>query len=83
MGKTPVVTINAKRLSVNMISAITNRGSWRFMLYEQNRSARILLRFMKRRIKDAGRNVYLILDKLRVHHAKLVKAWLQRHQSEI
>ena len=53
------------------------------MMYEQNRSARILLRFMKRRIKDAGRNVYLILDKLRVHHAKLVKAWLQRHQSEI
>lgn len=39
--------------------------------------------FMKQRIKDAGRNVYLILDKLRVHHAKLVKAWLQRHQSEI
>jgi transposase len=53
------------------------------MLYEQDLNARVLLRFMKRLIKDAGRKVYLILDNLRVHHAKLVKAWLQKHQSAI
>jgi transposase len=82
-GQTPVVSINAKRFSVNMISAITNRGTLRFMMYEQNLTARILLRFMKRLIKDAGRKVYLILDNLRVHHAKLAKAWVERHQSDI
>lgn len=38
---------------------------------------------MKRLIKDAGRKVMLILDNLRLHHAKLVKAWLDRHISEI
>ena len=27
-------------------------------------------------IKDADRKVFLILDNLRVHHSKLVKAWL-------
>jgi len=82
-GQTPTVVINAKRFSTNMIPAINNRGTLRFMMYDENMTARILLRFMKRLIKDAGRKILLILDKLRVHHAKLVKAWLQRHSSEI
>jgi len=82
-GQTPTVVMNAKRFSTNMISAINNRGTLRFMMYDENMTVRILLRFMKRLIKDAGRKVLLILDNLRVHHAKLVKAWLQRHSSEI
>ena len=30
-----------------------------------------------------GRKVYLILDNLRVHHSKPVKAWLEVHQEAI
>jgi len=29
------------------------------------------------------RKVFLILDNLRVHHAKLVKAWLAKHQTRL
>src|SRR5690606_33840838 len=36
-----------------------------------------------RLVKDAKRKVFLILDNLRVHHAKLVKAWLAKHEDEI
>ena len=82
-GKTPVVSINAKRFSVNMISAINNRGTVRFMMYEQTMNAKVLIKFMKRLVKDAGRKVFLILDNLRVHHAKLVKAWLERNHDKI
>jgi len=82
-GKTPVVEINAKRFSVNMISAINNQGLVRFMIYKNTMNARVLLRFLKRLIKDSGRKVYLILDNLRVHHAKLVRKWLQRHEEKI
>lgn len=82
-GQTPVVTINAKRFTINMISAINNRGTVRFMMYEQTMTARVLIKFFKRLIKDAGRKVYLILDNLRVHHAKIVKAWLERNTREI
>lgn len=53
------------------------------MMYGENMTAKVLLRFMKRLIKDAGRKVFFILDNLRVHHAKLVKAWLARHEDEI
>lgn len=82
-GQTPVVKVNAKRFSTNMISAINNRGVVRFMLYEENMTAKVLLRFMKRLIKDAGRKVFLILDNLRVHHAKLVRQWLEKYSDEI
>ena len=82
-GQTPVVEINAKRFSVNMVSAINNQGLLRFMIYETSMTARVLIKFMRRLIKDAGRKVFLILDNLRVHHAKLVKEWLLRHQEKI
>ena len=39
----------------------------------------ILIDFLRRLVKDAGRKIYLILDNLRVHHAKPVKAWLAEH----
>jgi transposase len=82
-GKTPVVRINATKSRVNMISSITNRGKVRFMLYKENMSSQILIKFMSRLVKDADRKVFLILDNLRVHHSKAVKSWLEDHAEEI
>ena len=82
-GKTPIVKLNAKRASLNMISAITNQGKVRFHLYEGTMNADKLIDFLKRLIKTAKRKVYLILDNLRVHHAYVVKDWLDEHQEEI
>jgi transposase len=82
-GKKPVDEINAKRFPLNMISAINNQGLVRLMTYKQTMKARLLMRFMKRLIKDSGRKVFLVLDNLRVHRAKLVKAWLERHSDKI
>lgn len=79
-GKTPVVKLNAKRGSTNMISAINNQGKVRFHVYDNNMNADILISFMKRLIKDSDRKVYLILDNLRVHHANVVKKWLKDNE---
>jgi len=46
-------------------------------------NADILIDFMKRLTKDAKKKVFLILDNLRVHYAKMVKAWLEKHTEEI
>lgn len=75
-GKTPVVRLNANRTSTNMISAVTNQGKVRFRVFDGTMNADILIEFCKRLIKSAKRKVYLILDNLRVHHAKVFKAWL-------
>ncbi|SDP68948.1 IS630 family transposase [Desulforhopalus singaporensis] len=82
-GKTPIVEINPKRFSINMISATNNQGLVRFMMNNTTKNARVLLRFMKRLIKDSGRKVFLVLDILPVHHAKLVRKWLKRHENQI
>lgn len=82
-GKTPVIRLNAKRESINLISAVTNQGKVRFRFFDGTMNADILIDFMKRLIRDAGRKVFLILDNLRVHHAKRVKAWLADHENHI
>ena len=82
-GKTPILRLNAKRASINLISAITNQGKIRFRLFDGTMKADILIDFMQRLVKDARCKVFLILDNLRVHHAKLVKAWLAEHKDEI
>jgi len=82
-GKTPVVKLNANRTSTNMISAITNQGKVRFQMFDGTMNADILIDFCKRLIKSARRKVILILDNLRVHHAKVFKKWLQGREGEI
>jgi transposase len=82
-GKTPVIRLNAKRESVSLISAITNQGKVRFMLYDKAMNAQVFIKFCSRLIKDAGKKVYLILDNLRVHHCKIVKEWIEKHKDQI
>ena len=82
-GKTPVVLLNAKKERINMISAISNIGTARFMFYSDTMNAVKLITFMKRLIKDAGRKVYLILDNLRIHHSNKVKQWLEENKEHI
>jgi len=82
-GKTPVIRLSGKRTSINMISTVTNQGKVRFMMYKETMSAQMLITFMQQLTKGAARKIFLILDHLRVHHAKLVKAWMGKHRQAI
>ena len=66
----------AKRITQSMISAVSNRGLMRFMLYEGALNADRFIAFLRRLIKDAGQKVFLIVDNLKVHHAAKVKTWV-------
>lgn len=82
-GEKPVVRLVARKSHVSMISAITNEGKVRFMMYRSAMTTDLLIKFMTRLIKDAARKVFLILDNLRVHHSKIVKQWLADHEAQI
>jgi len=82
-GKAPVVRLNAKKNSISMISAITNNGKVRFMLYRETMTGPLLIKFMSRLVKDTERKVFLIFDNLRVHHGKKVTEWLEAHREYI
>ena len=78
-GQTPIIRLNAKKSSINMISSITNKGKVRFMLYKETMTSKVFIKFLSRLAKNAERKVFLILDNHRVHHSKSVKAWLEKH----
>ena len=82
-GKTPVKETMAKRLSINMISTITNQGKVRFMTYKGTMNSQRFIVFLKRLIKGSSRKLYLILDNLKVHHSKLVKKWEEENKDKI
>jgi len=82
-GQTPVIRVNQRRENVSLISTVTNQGKVRWMVLNGAMNTDKMIAFLKRLIKDAQRKVFLIVDNLRVHHAKLVKAWLAEHVDQI
>ena len=82
-GHPPVLPVESRKERVNMLSAITNKGKVRFMMFEDSMNQKKLIEFMRRMIVDVRAKVYLILDNLRSHHGKLVAAWLEKHKDRI
>ena len=82
-GKTPVVRVSQRRESLSMISTVTNKGKVRWMTFEGGINTTLFIRFLGRLIRDSDRKIFLILDNLPVHHAKKVKAWLEKHEEAI
>lgn len=82
-GQTPVLKHSAQKFKINMISTVTNQGKVRFMIYDEKMTTQVFIRFLKRLIKDAKKKVFLILDNLRVHHAKSVKTWVEENKEKI
>ena len=80
----PVLEHTAKKFKINMISAITNTGKSMFSLYDESIKIDSFIEFCKKVIdSNSGKKVFLIVDNLRVHHAKLVKAWEEEHKDQI
>ena len=83
-GQTPVaMTIGGTRQKLSMIATVTNQGKTRWMIIDEAFNADKLIEFLTALIKDAGRKVFLILDNLRVHHSKLVTAWVAERADQI
>ena len=83
-GKTPVaMAIGGTRQKLSMIATVTNQGKTRWMIIDEAFDADKLIEFLQALIKDAGRKIFLILDNLRVHHSKLVKAWVAERKDQI
>lgn len=83
-GKTPVAyVVGGTRQKLSMIATVTNQGKTRWMIIDEAFNADKLIEFLEALIKDAGKKVFLILDNLRVHHSKPVKAWVAKRQDKI
>lgn len=79
----PILKHPSKKFKVNMISAITNTGKTMFSLYDESINVERFIDFLQKVIDSSTKKVYIIVDNLRVHHAKLVKAWIEEHSDKI
>jgi len=75
--------VGGTRQKLSMIATVTNQGKTRWMIIDEAFNADRLIEFLDALIKDAGRKVFLILDNLRVHHSKPVKAWVAEREDKI
>ena len=75
-GQTPVVSSTGRRFSLNMISAVSAQGEFRFMLHEGSVGAKVFLEFLKRLMIGAQKSVFVIVDGHPIHKAKLIKTYV-------
>lgn len=76
-GSAPVLKLPAnKSIKCKMISAIGNTGDLFFMFHKEAMNTDIFKDFILRLEADIREPVFLIVDNLRVHHAKLLQSWL-------
>jgi len=75
-GVTPVVRVTGQRFSLNMISAVSPKGSLRFMVVRGGVGARVFVRFLKRLMHGRRRPAFLIVDGHPSHRAKIVQRFV-------
>jgi transposase len=76
-GKTPVVSSTGARFGLNLISAVSAQGEFRFMTVKGRVGATMFIEFIKRLIHNMPRIVFLIVDGHPAHKAKMVKQFIE------
>ncbi|CAI06416.1 transposase [Aromatoleum aromaticum EbN1] len=82
-GQTPVVEVTGRRFSLNMISAVSPQGEFRFMLHEGSVTATVFREFLKRLMIGADKPVFVIVDGHPIHKAKLVRAYVDSLEGQL
>lgn len=68
---------------VNVIAAVSNTGKARFMLSDRAVNAQVFKTFLARLAGSCPAPVFLIVDNLRVHHAKVLQPWLEKNKKKL
>lgn len=82
-GQTPVIPGTGQRFRCNLMSTITNRGELSFMVFKENFTAVVFIRFVTRLLRLRRRKLLLILDRHPVHRSAGVQRWLARHAGQL
>jgi transposase len=82
-GQTPIVPATGQRFGMNLISAISPRGDFRFMTVEGRMNAEKFIEFLKRLIHNAPHPVFLVVDRHPSHRAKKVLAFVRSTEGRL
>jgi transposase len=76
-GRTPVVSSTGARFGLNLVSAVSAQGEFRFMTVKGRVGAAKFIDFLKRLIHNAERMIFLIVDGHPAHRAKMVARFVE------
>jgi transposase len=82
-GQTPVIKKTGQRFSINMVSAISNKGHVEFMILDGTFNGSVFLGFLVQLIKYKQQKIFLVVDGHSAHKTKIVNAWLKENKSRI
>ena len=82
-GQTPVVPATGQRFGMNLISAISPRGEFRFMTVEGRMNSEKFIGFLERLIYNASRSVFLIVDRHPAHRSKQVREFVESTEGRL
>lgn len=82
-GETPVIKRTGQRFSLNMISAISNKGHLQFMIIDGRFNSEIFELFLKRMIRYSKQKIYFVTDGHPAHKTKNLNEWLSKNKNRI
>ncbi|MHB0947185.1 MAG: IS630 family transposase [Sedimentisphaerales bacterium] len=82
-GHTPVIPGTGQRFGCNMISTVTNRGRLAFMIFKEWFTGTVMIKFLRRLIKQNKQKIFLIIDGHPVHRSRQVKRWVHQNRKRI
>ncbi len=82
-GQTPIIKAMGKRYTVNMISAISNRGHLQFMLMDKGFNSEVFKVFLQQIIRHSTRKLFFITDNHPAHKTIKLNKWLEENRERI
>ena len=76
-GQTPVVETSGQRQAVSAISAVTAKGAFWYSVYTGRLNAAKFIEFLKAFMHHRHRPVFLVIDGLPAHKARIAAAYVQ------
>ena len=82
-GQTPVIKKTGQRFSLNMISAISNKGHLQFMILDGSFNGEVFITFLKQMVKYSRQKIFFITDGHPAHKTKKLNEWLSENKVKI
>jgi transposase len=82
-GQTPVIKRTGQRFSLNMISAISNKGHLQFMILDGRFNGEVFKTFLQQMIKYSRQKIYFVTDGHPAHKTKMLNEWLAENKERI
>ena len=82
-GKTPVVSSTGARFGLNIISAVSAQGEFRFMTVEGRVNANVFITFLQRLLYNSDRPIFLIVDGHSAHKAKVISDFVESQEGRL